>query len=309
VLAARAVIGSAALALLALTVVHLLKRDLDPSRTMISRYALGPYGWLMALCFAAWAAASALLFVALAAAPSSSLDRVGQILLLAASIGLTMAAGFPMDPVETPRRQMSFSGRMHGIAFLVGVPALVLAASILSLSQGRYGSSAAVPLLLLTAAIWLSLIAMIALGAMVGPDHGPNPRIPWLFGFVNRLLMVSYSPLADRHRVADGTLMVVTGDPSHFRRQFPENRTLQPFANPRTGTRKPFRKKFLFSKSPARRARTNIVRAPIPPKLILFTRWTDVGGPEAHPRDERHHHAGAHVEAATYHQMLHLSFR
>jgi len=192
VLAARAVIGSAALALLALTVVHLLKRDLDPSRTLISRYALGPYGWLMALCFAAWAAASALLFVALAAGPSSSLDRVGQILLLAASIGLTMAAGFPMDPVGTPRRQMSFSGRMHGIAFLVGVPALVLAASILSLSPGRYGSYAAVSLLLM-ATIWLSLIAMIALGAMVGPDHGPNPQIPWLFGWVNRLLMVSYS--------------------------------------------------------------------------------------------------------------------
>ena len=193
VLAARAVIGSAALALLALTVVHLLKRDLDPSRTMISRYALGPYGWLMALCFAAWAAASALLFIALAPGPSSRLDRVGQILLLAASVGLAMAARFPMDPVGTPRREMSRSGRMHGIAFLVGVPALVMASSILSLSFARRGSHPAVPLLLFVAAIWLSLIVMIAIGAMVGPDHGTNPRVPWLFGWVNRLLMVAYS--------------------------------------------------------------------------------------------------------------------
>ena len=160
---------------------------------MISRYALGPYGWVMALCFAAWAAASALLFVALAPHASSSLDRVGQILLLAASVGLAMAARFPMDPVGTPRADMSFSGKMHGIAFLVGVPALVLAASILSLSLARHGSHAATPLLLLTAAIWLSLIAMIAIGAMVGPDHGTNPRVPWLFGWVNRLLMVAYS--------------------------------------------------------------------------------------------------------------------
>lgn len=192
-LAARSAVGSAVLALVALTVVHLLKRDLDPCRTMISRYALGPYGWLMALCFAAWAAASALLFVALAPGPSSSLDRVGQILLLATSMGLAMAARFPMDPVGTPRRDMSFSGRMHGIAFFVGVPALVLAASILSLSLARQGSRTAMPLLLLTAAIWLSLIAMIAIGAMVGPDHGPNPQVPWLFGWVNRLLMVAYS--------------------------------------------------------------------------------------------------------------------
>ena len=191
-LAARAAIGSAALALLALAVVHLLKRDLDPSRTMISRYTLGPYGWVMALC-SPHAAASALLFVALAPRASSSLDRVGQILLLAASVGLAMAARFPMDSVGTPRSDMSFSGKMHGIAFLVGVPALVLAASILSLSLARHGSHAAIPLLLLTAAIWLSLIAMIAIGAMVGPDHGPNPQVPWLFGWVNRLLMVAYS--------------------------------------------------------------------------------------------------------------------
>ena len=192
-LVARAAIGSAALALMVLAVVHVLKRDLDPSRTMISRYALGPYGWLMALCFASWAAASALLFVALATHASSSLDRVGQSLLLAASVGLAMAARFPMDPVGTPRREMSFSGKMHGIAFLVGVPALVLAASILSLSLARHGSHAAMPLLLLTATIWLSLIPMIAIGAMVGPDHGPNPQVPRLFGWVNRLLMVGYS--------------------------------------------------------------------------------------------------------------------
>lgn len=192
-LAARAAIGSAALALMVLAVVHVLKRDLDPSRTMISRYALGPYGWLMALCFAAWAAASALLFVALATRASSSLDRVGQSLLLAAGVGLAMAARFPMDPVGTPRREMSFSGKMHGMAFLVGVPALVLAASILSLSLAGHGSHAVMPLLLFTAAIWISLIAMIAIGAMVGPDHGPDPQVPWLFGWVNRLLMVAYS--------------------------------------------------------------------------------------------------------------------
>jgi len=193
VLAARAAIGAAVLALVALTVVHLLKRDLDPSRTMISRYALGPYGWLMALCFAAWAAASALLFVTLARLPSSSLDRVGQLFLFAASVGLAMAARFPMDPAGTSRRDMSRSGKMHGLAFLIGVPALGLAAPILSLSLAGHGSHAAMPLLLLTTAIWLSLVAMIVIGAMVGHDHGPNPQVPWLFGWVNRLLMVAYS--------------------------------------------------------------------------------------------------------------------
>jgi len=82
---------------------------------------------------------------------------------------------------------------MHGIAFLVGVPALVLAATILSFSLARRGSHAVMPLLLLTVTIWLSLIAMIGIGAMVGPDHGPDSHVPWIFGWVNRLVMVAYS--------------------------------------------------------------------------------------------------------------------
>lgn len=192
-LAARAAIASAIVALVALTAVHFLKRDLDPSRTMISRYALGECGWLMALCFAAWAAASALLLVALASGPASTLDRVGQFFLVAASVGLAIAAGFPMDPAGTRRGEMSFSGRMHGFAFLIGVPALVLAATILSWSLAEHGSRDPRPLLILTVTIWLSLIAMIGIGAMVGPDHGPNPQVPWIFGWVNRLVMVAYS--------------------------------------------------------------------------------------------------------------------
>jgi hypothetical protein len=193
VFAPRAAIGSAALALLALAVVHLLKRDLDPSRTMISRYALGPYGWVMALCFAAWAAASLFLFGALTPLATSTPGRIGLILLLAAGIGLVIAAVFPMDPVGTPRGAMSLSGKMHSRAFSIGLPCLVVAPLLLSLTIGTQASHAALPLLPLTAAIWLGLTVMIAIGAMVGPDHGPNPRVPGVFGWANRLLIVAYS--------------------------------------------------------------------------------------------------------------------
>ena len=54
-LAARAAILAAAVALVALVALlalHILKPDLHPSRTMISRYALGPFGWVMTPCFA-----------------------------------------------------------------------------------------------------------------------------------------------------------------------------------------------------------------------------------------------------------------
>jgi hypothetical protein len=44
---------------------------------MISQYALGRHGWVMAVCFAAFAAASACLFAALIPYVPSLLGRIG----------------------------------------------------------------------------------------------------------------------------------------------------------------------------------------------------------------------------------------
>jgi hypothetical protein len=192
-LAARAVIGAAALALIALAALHILKPDIHPSRTMISQYALGRHGWVMALCFAAFGAASACLFVALIAHVPSLLGGVGLAFLLAAALGLAMAARFPMDAVSTPRERMSFTGRMHGVAFMIGVPCQILAVLLLSLALGNQTAHASLPLLTLTAVVWLSLAAMIAVMVIVGPGKPPNPRGPERFlGFPNRLFMVAY---------------------------------------------------------------------------------------------------------------------
>jgi hypothetical protein len=194
ILAARAVIGAAALALIALAALHILKPDLDPSRTMISQYALGPYGWIMALCFAAFAAASACLFAALIADVPSILGRIGLVVLLAASVGLAMAAMYPMDPVSTATAQMSFTGRMHGVSFMIGVPGMVLAVLLLSIALRKQTTHASLPLLPLTGVVWLSLVVMIAIMLMVGPGKPPNPNGPERFlGWPNRMLMVAYA--------------------------------------------------------------------------------------------------------------------
>jgi hypothetical protein len=192
-LAARAVIGAAALALIALAALHILKPDVHPSRTMISQYALGRHGWVMALCFAAFGAASGCLFAALIAHVLSLLGRIGLAFLLATAVGLAMAARFPMDPVSTPREQMSSTGKMHGVAFMIGVPCQILAVLLLSLALGNQPSYASLPLLVLTAVIWLSLAIMIAIMLIVGPGKPPNPNGPEKFlGFPNRLFMVAY---------------------------------------------------------------------------------------------------------------------
>jgi uncharacterized protein DUF998 len=153
----------------------------------------GQHGWVMALCFSAFAAASACLLVALSAHVLSLLNWIGLVFLLAAAVGLAMAARFPMDPVSTPPRQWSFSGKMHGVAFLIGVPCQILAVLFLSLALRSQTSYASLSLLLLTAVIWLSLVIMIAIMLIVGPGKPANPRGPERFlGVPNRLFMVAY---------------------------------------------------------------------------------------------------------------------
>jgi uncharacterized protein DUF998 len=191
--AARAVIGAATIAIIVLAALHGLKPEIDPRRTMISQYALGRYGWLMAVCFGAFAVASASLSIALLARVRSALGLVGLACLFITAVGLAMAALFRMDPVSTPPAQMSFTGRMHGMAFLIGVPFQVLSVLVVSLALGREGSHALVPLLSLAAVIWLCLVTMIAIMVRVGPGKPPDPNGPERFlGFPNRLFMIVY---------------------------------------------------------------------------------------------------------------------
>jgi hypothetical protein len=193
-IAARVAIGSATLALAALAALHLLKPDLHPSRTMISQYALGRFGWVMAVCFAVFGVGSASLFVALMPHAPSLLARIGLAFLLIAAVGLVMAARFPMDPVSTPPAQMSFTGRMHGVAFLLGVPSMVLAVLLISVALASQGSHRLLPLVTTTVLVWLSLVIMIAIMLMVGPGRPPDPNGPERFiGWPNRLLMVGYA--------------------------------------------------------------------------------------------------------------------
>jgi uncharacterized protein DUF998 len=192
-IAARAAIAAALLAIAALAALHVLKPDIHPSRTMISQYALGRFGWLMAVCFAAFAMASASLCIALFERVPSALGLVGLAFLFITAVGLAMAALFRMDPVSTSPARMSFTGKMHGGAFFIGVPCQVLSVLLLSLALGQQGSHSSSVLLALTAVIWLCLVMMIVIMAMVGPGKPPNPNGPERFlGFPNRMFMIAY---------------------------------------------------------------------------------------------------------------------
>jgi hypothetical protein len=188
-IAARGAIAGAAIALLALAVLHLVRPDLEPSRHMISEYAIGPHGWIMTLCFAAFAVASAALLVSLIGIVHTPLGWVGLVALAAAVVGLGFGAAFPMDPVSTTPDTMSFSGRMHGVGFMVGVPGEILAVLLLSLALRGQPGWEGLPLLWLTAVVWVSLAVM----AWALMNFMKQPDGPTIMGWANRLLMIGYA--------------------------------------------------------------------------------------------------------------------
>ncbi|MDP3738069.1 MAG: DUF998 domain-containing protein [Hyphomonadaceae bacterium] len=207
-LAARAAAAFAILAIFLLAALHVAQPGLGAGDSMISQYAVGePLGWLMNLSFASFALASVCLFVALAGQVKSILGRIGLFFLLAAVFGLACGALFNMDPATTQQSEMSFSGQMHGLAFMIGVPGELLTVLLLSLALRGAAPWKGMPLLIVAAIVWISLVVMAVnlIGWMQAGANGPA-----YFGWPNRAFMIAYAvwaivaawPLAQGERAA-----------------------------------------------------------------------------------------------------------
>jgi uncharacterized protein DUF998 len=178
---ARLSVTAAGVAIVALFLLHLLRPDLAPSAHMISEYAVGPYGSVMTLSFLAFAAASAGLWLALLYRARGVLGRIGLFFLLLATIGLAIGGIFTMDPTTTDQAAMSFSGQMHGVGFMIGVPGELFAVLFLSLALRKQAGWPGAALLALAALVWVSLAIMVPL---LIQQHG--------FGIPNRVFMLAY---------------------------------------------------------------------------------------------------------------------
>jgi len=190
--AARIAFAGGLLGIVLLAALHVLKPDLDPSWHMVSEYALGAHGWVMALCFLSLALGCASLFVALLPRIDGIAGRIGLFFLLAAAVGLAMAAMYPMDPITVKPENASHSGKMHGVSAMIGVPSLVIAAVLLGFALRAKPLWAPYRKWLMTMAhlTWIALILMFALLAMLIQQGVDSPG--GFVGFANRLLMLAY---------------------------------------------------------------------------------------------------------------------
>jgi hypothetical protein len=175
-------IAAAATALVLLAALHVNSPEFDPSWRMVSEYALGNYGWVLALMFLTWALSCVTLFFAIKSHIRSVGGKIGLGFLLAAAVGMSMAAVFDVRH------------DLHGLAAIIGMPSLPIAAMLISASLVRHPAwSAARRWLLWTANLtWISLVVMFAtvfIGlAQSGGEFGPDVPAGW----PNRLLVVAY---------------------------------------------------------------------------------------------------------------------
>jgi hypothetical protein len=180
--AARISFVSAAASLVFLAALHLLSPEFDPSKRMVSEYALGSFSWVLSLMFLAWAFSCITLFVALKSQISTVGGKIGLGLLLLSALGMSMAAFFDVNH------------NLHGVAALIGMPNLPIAAVLISVSLGRNPSWSVSRRLLIWTAIltWVSLILMnVAIFTGLSQTGEANPGA-W-FGWANRFLILAYN--------------------------------------------------------------------------------------------------------------------
>lgn len=177
-----------------IALLHALAPQYDPSWRFVSEYAVGPFGWMMQLAFAAMAASFGSLAIALRGEVASQLGKVGIFMLFTATAGCAIAGMFSIDPISPAPAQPSLSGSLHGLGSMIGIPALPIAALLVtySLTQLQDWQSSRLRLRLLANSTWISLVAMFVLMATwLSANHGQfGPEVP--LGWLNRIVIITY---------------------------------------------------------------------------------------------------------------------
>jgi len=193
---ARLSLAAAIATLLTLAVLHILSPEFAPAWRMVSEYANGNYSWVLSLMFIFWAISSWSLAFTLWSEVKTTAGKVGLYFLIAAGIGEAMAAVFDINH------------SLHGLASLIGIGGLPIAALLISTSLGRTDAwSAARKSLLVTANLtWISVLLMgITFAILIStftqaggdmtstevPTTLPDGVIAWV-GWANRFLIVAY---------------------------------------------------------------------------------------------------------------------
>ena len=180
-----------ALAMFAL--LHILSPEFDISWRMISEYAYGPYGIVLAVMFFAWGFAEWCAVYAASPLLSGWKGRTAQVLLFVSGLGAVMGGLFD---IRHP---------LHGLAFGIGVPFVPVAALLMYRRLTQNGPNTL--LRVVTHGTWISILLMAGTMMMfindlkaAGAFHPENPQmmtelpagVHAVVGYANRTLVVVF---------------------------------------------------------------------------------------------------------------------
>lgn len=191
--AATVALAGAALFTTLVLVLHVVRPDLEPRWHMVSEYSVGPGGWLMRLAFLALASSFFNLMLGLRPHARGALGVMGRVFLALASVGAAMGGLFNTDPPGTLPEHLSTTGMLHGLAFMLGVPGVLLAVTLLSSALWRApGWRAQRKALLGSAAlVWGTMLVFgLAMGHAVA-SHASGPQ--FAVGWQNRALVMAWA--------------------------------------------------------------------------------------------------------------------
>jgi hypothetical protein len=174
-------------------VLHVVRVDLDPSWHMVSEYSVGPGGWLMRLAFLALAGSFLSLMLALRPHARGALGLTGRVFLGIASVGAAMGGLFNTDPPGTTPEHISTTGMLHGFAFMLGVPGVLVAVTLLTITLWRSSAwrSQRAMLLVSAALVWGTMLVFgMAMGSAVA-SHASGPG--FTVGWQNRALVLAWA--------------------------------------------------------------------------------------------------------------------
>ena len=192
--AGRVSFAASVVALVFLAALHLLSPEFDPSWRMVSEYAMGKYGWVLSLMFIAWAVSSWALVYAVWSHVRTRAGKIGLGFLVAAGVGEAMASVFDI------------SHPLHGLAGMIGILSLPVAAMLISVSlSGSAAWSVARKAILWTANLtWISVVLMAASfillivtytqagGEMTSQVTALPSGVIAVVGWANRFLIIAY---------------------------------------------------------------------------------------------------------------------
>jgi hypothetical protein len=141
-------IVSAMVSVLAISSLHLLSSELDPTWHMVSEYAYGQYGWILTMFFFSWAISYWFTSFALLSLSQSWIYKLGVFLIFISGIGAFMGGLFDVRH------------SLHGLAFAIGIPFIPFVSPFITRYLQRKFKIRSSNARYLSHATWISFILM-----------------------------------------------------------------------------------------------------------------------------------------------------